>query len=174
MNVSNVYPDAYLNGNAMIIFNGHGSKDCIEFINGTYVYDDINNCPQNQRSSSIFISDPFFNLDYMAFAYLGGCKTAKDEDGLAYWMRCVKGVDNVLGFNGDIWVLQHKEFEERFFCYAISLGQTIKNSAWAAIQDVNNQFGGDYGGTQTFELWCRDNPGGGNEKIWYPRWGSPG
>lgn len=168
-----VYPDAYLNGNSLFIYFGDGSTQWLKF-NGNYIYDTFAHRPSPNNNGSICFEDSFFQLDYMALAYLGACYSAWSNNTLAYYLRCVKGVDNVVGFNLATINGYSHEFAERFFCYTVKLGQEIHDAKDYALDDVYEQFNGSYGNTDSVELWCKDNPNGGHEKIWYPRWGSAG
>jgi hypothetical protein len=168
---SNVWnPRSYLNGNGLFIFSGHGGKHRLLFYNGssyTYLYDHRSNCPWPLINSSIFIADSSFGLDYMKLAFLKGCETSKDGTGsLAWWFRCGKGTDNVIGWRGVLYNWQGNEYMEKFMFYGIRLGQPIWMCHSQGLSEVFNEPMG-HGNVDTVEIWGNNQ----NHTLWQPGWG---
>ncbi|NPV59399.1 MAG: hypothetical protein HPY75_07020 [Actinobacteria bacterium] len=150
-------PKSYLNGNGLFIYSGHGGKHRLYYYNGgayTYLYDHRNNCPPTLWGSSIFIADSMFGLDYMKLAYLKGCETSKDGTGsLAWWWRCGKGTDNVIGWRDVLYNWQGNEYMEKFIFFGIRLGQPIWMCHAQGISSVLNECEGALGNVDSVEIW---------------------
>lgn len=174
-NATYAWPHAYLDGNAMFVFRGHANRHVLQFRHpngtsrGSYVIDH----PSNANGyPATYISN--HNIDYMYFAYLGGCKTAQNNpnypygnDGhLAWWFRCARGADCVLGFKESINLKQGAEFTEQFFVHAINFGTSINYAANRAYQITRDVFGGDAGFVWSREVW-----GFGGRTLRNPDWG---
>lgn len=163
-------PKSYLNGNGLFIFSGHGSNHRLYFHNGsyyTYLYDHISNCPAILWGSSIFISDSMFGLDYMKLAYLDACECSKGGTGsLAWWWRCGKGTDNVIGWRTIIYTWQANEYQEKFLFYGIRLGQPIWMCHAQGISSVLAECDG-LGNVDYVEIWGNNQ----NNTLWQPGWG---
>jgi hypothetical protein len=127
----------------------------VEFWNGTsysFLFDHPSNNPG--WLPAIYISDSRFGLDYMKLAFLKGCKTSYGGTGsLAWWWRCAKGTDCVVGFQDTIYLSQSNEYMEQFFKYMIQ-GYGYDNSDIWAMNAVTQQFGSYYAGNvYSRQLW---------------------
>ena len=169
-------PYDYLSGNAMFVFFGHGSKTWLKYYNGglsnpyyrTSYIRDVRRAGDTKWS--IYISDDYYQIGDMAFAALFGCRTAQGEDGMAYYWRCVKGVDTVVGFDSDIGNLCAHNFNENFFWWT-GHNYTVSQARSLALADVQteliNNGWPDFGGVDTCEIW-----GSTSQKIMNPHFGS--
>lgn len=106
----------------------------------------------------------------MAFAALFGCNTSDGNDGMAYYWRCVKGVDTVVGFDDPIMNLTSHCFNENFFWWT-GHGYSVYSARALALNDVHIELldNGlpDYYGVETLDIW-----GNINQSINSPHFGS--
>ncbi len=174
-------PYNYLNTNAMFVFHGHASqwRLCFEplqynperdvyfsYITSDRAYKKLDK--YGVEIPQLYITDSRWALDYMAFAYLGGCNTAEPgTDHIVGKWRCYKGTDSVFGFKYTVQNKKHAEFIENFFKNAIiGNGQwAINLSALFAAYSVRDVFG-EYGGVYDYSIW-----GSTTQKIDVPHWG---
>jgi hypothetical protein len=173
------YPNLYLCGNGLFVFSGHGpvGGHALVMYNGSnysFVYDHSNNNPGNQPA--IYISEPRFGLDYMKLAFLNGCETSlgwydiygnpHPDGSLAWWWRCGKGTDCVVGWQRITTLAPTNEYQERFFQVMIQ-GQSYAAADSSAMLQVTLQFGSPSAGNCNSRLlwghtdWSASTPGWG-------------
>lgn len=172
-------PYLYLNGNAMFVFYGHSGKHLMEFYNPAWPDDwhkrsYIRSTPQpGDTNWTLYIVDGYYSIGDMAFAALIGCKTSEGENGMAYYWRCVKGVDTVIGFDADLSYQPGSCFNENFFYWAVCQGFSPYEARSMAVGAVKTQikdkgYPNGYGGANTCDIW-----GSTSQSISYPHFGDP-
>lgn len=158
----------------MFVFFGHADTHKLDFYNDyqvewkkhSYIVDFHPNAPLGTWYT--YLEGTYYDLNYMVFAYLGGCSTASGSGGnITNYMRCYKGVDEVLGFDEDPVCPPLHEYTEQFFKNAILGHKSISYSASRARDIVRQQFC-SYFNTETYEIWGRTQ---GRVYIDTPRWG---
>ncbi len=154
-----------LNTNCMFTFFGHSNRYSLQLNTSSFLCMDPGHLGGGTGDIG-FVSQQN-DLDDMAFALLNGCKTAMfDNLNLAWYMRCAKGVDTVIGFDDEIsyrkiynyngsWVTFYPQniWNQFFWEYTQRLHWNAGNSEGGADAWVAYHCADQYWGLGTSETW---------------------
>lgn len=170
-----------LNGNCMFTFYGHSNRYNIQLNSGSS-FIAMSPTYSGGATGDVGYVSSCNNLDDMAFALLHGCYTSYSSgtnSSITWYMRCIKGVDTVVGFNGFTYWRASNIFNgayrvyypshvwnEMFWDFTQRCHWNVGNSEGGADYWVN-QFCNGYWGLETSETW-----GNASQYIYTPHSGT--
>jgi len=143
----------YLPDGAIFSFDGHGNNQALLYVNQTAA-SRIDTAPYDGRIPNVYYLSDFNSgeLNDVIFALFLSCHTAEVNPIRGNWITHAmdKGVDNAIGFTGNITNNKAKYWAYRFWNYN-NLNYNIYSSAYLAAYDT--ALYPPIGGPSGFENW---------------------